>query len=229
MKPSILIVEDEKNLADSLAIIIGNEGLTVRILDKGLPAIEEFVKHDLLVLDLMLPDTSGFNVLKNIRAKNASYPIIIVSAKQDEEDIVEGLSLGADDYITKPFSVKELLLRIKRCLERKKLYATSGSHEPIVMISENLSIDFSTQTAITNEGKKVLTNQEAAVLSYLVQNEGRLVSRKELLEKTWGYNTEIETRTVDNFIVRFRKYFETDPHKPLHFVTKRGIGYVFKK
>ncbi|OFZ77359.1 MAG: hypothetical protein A3K03_04540 [Bdellovibrionales bacterium RIFOXYD1_FULL_44_7] len=226
-RASILLVEDEPNLSNSLSIILENEGFEVKALLCGRPVAAEFTRHDLTVLDLMLPDISGLEVLEAIRKTSPSHPVIILSAKNDEDDIVRGLSLGADDYVTKPFSIKELTTRIHRALERVDLYKNVKQASPVVKIGSKCSIDFAGHSAITMDGKISLTNQELNVLSYMISNEGRLVSRKELLEKTWGYSSGIETRTVDNFIARFRKYFEKNPKKPSHFITKRGTGYVF--
>lgn len=225
-KQKILIIEDEKNLAASLRIIFEAEGFEVKVSESGKEGLADFRNYELLVLDLMLPDIDGIEVLKAIREKDQKYPIIIVSAKSEEEDLILGLSSGADDYLTKPFLVRELVLKIKRIFERKALYENAVKNIKKEKIGE-WDIDFSTLVANTTEGEKKLTSQEGNLLLFLFQNKGRIVSRQELLEKVWGNSSEIETRTIDNFIVRFRKYFEKDTKKPVHFVTKRGVGYSF--
>lgn len=225
-KQKILIIEDEKNLAASLRIIFEAEGFEVKVCESGKEGLGHYQNYELLVLDLMLPDMDGMDVLLKIRERDQKYPIIIVSAKSEEEDLILGLSSGADDYLTKPFLVRELVLKIKRIFERKALYENVAKNLKQESIGP-YTIDFSTLVAQTTEGEKKLTSQEANLLLYLFQNKGRIVSRQELLEKVWGNSSEIETRTIDNFIVRFRKYFEKDSKNPMHFVTKRGVGYSF--
>ncbi len=226
-KQKILIIEDEKNLAASLRIIFEAEGFEVKVCESGHEGLSSYQNYELLVLDLMLPDMDGMDVLLKIRESDQKYPIIIVSAKSEEEDLIRGLSSGADDYLTKPFIVRELVLKIKRIFDRKALYENTAQNFKQESIG-TFKIDFSTLVAQTAEGDKKLTSQEANLLLYLFQNKGRIVSRQELLEKVWGNSSEIETRTIDNFIVRFRKYFEKDSKNPKHFMTKRGVGYSFE-
>lgn len=225
-KQKILIIEDEKNLAASLRIIFEAEGFEVKVCESGSEGLSHYQDYELLVLDLMLPDMDGMDVLLKIRESDQKYPVVIVSAKSEEEDLILGLSSGADDYLTKPFLVRELVLKIKRIFERKALYENTAKSFKQESIGTFI-IDFLTLVAQTTEGEKKLTSQEANLLLYLFQNEGRIVSRQELLEKVWGNSSEIETRTIDNFIVRFRKYFEKDSKNPKHFITKRGVGYSF--
>lgn len=225
-KQKILIVEDEKNLAASLRIIFEAEGFEVKVCESGNEGLSHYQEYELIVLDLMLPDMDGMDILLKIREKDQKYPVIIVSAKSEEEDLILGLSSGADDYLTKPFLVRELVLKIKRIFERKALYENAARNLKQEFIGSFI-INFSTLVAQTTEGEKKLTSQEANLLLYLFQNKGRIVSRQELLEKVWGNSSEIETRTIDNFIVRFRKYFEKDSKNPMHFMTKRGVGYSF--
>ncbi len=225
-KQKILIIEDEKNLAASLRIIFEAEGFEVKVSESGLEGLLHYKDYELLVLDLMLPDMDGIEILQKIRSDDQKYPVIIVSAKAEEEDLILGLSMGADDYLTKPFLVRELVLKIKRIFERKALYENVVKNIKKEKIGE-YDVDFTTLVAQTTEGEKSLTSQEANLLLFLFQNQGRIISRQELLEKVWGNSSEIETRTIDNFIVRFRKYFEKDTKNPMHFITKRGVGYSF--
>ncbi len=224
----IIIIEDESNISESLKLILEEESLQVTIFEKGLEGLQHWQNHDLMILDLMLPDTNGLYILKKIREVAPTYPILIVSAKSTEEDLIKGLELGADDYITKPFSVRELTLRIKRTLARKKLLLEKSTQEQKeYSFGNNFKINFSDLNAHTNMGNITLTTQEAEILQYLITNPNKLISRNELLEKIWGHSNHIETRTIDNFIVRFRKYFEKNPKKPTYFITKRGVGYIF--
>ncbi|OFZ48749.1 MAG: hypothetical protein A2381_05360 [Bdellovibrionales bacterium RIFOXYB1_FULL_37_110] len=230
MVNKILIIEDEKNISNSLKLILENEGFIVTIKELGTEGLACYSQHDLMILDLMLPDIDGIEVLKQIRKINLQYPILIVSAKTKEDDLVNGLSLGADDYITKPFSINELLMRIKRALQRQQLYEHKTNHTASQMKSYSFgknTIDFVNLKASTEQGERDLTSQEVQLLLVLFKNEGKIISRTSLMEEIWGHSRDIESRTIDNFIVRFRKYFEPDPKNPKHILTKRGQGYLF--
>jgi len=229
MVNKILIIEDENNISTSLKLILENEGFMVTTSEFGKEGLACYQKHDLMILDLMLPDIDGIEVLKQIRKVNLQYPILIVSAKTKEDDLVNGLSLGADDYITKPFSINELLMRIKRALQRQQLYENKSSDASLMKtysFGKN-TIDFTNLKASTEHGERELTSQEVQLLLFLFKNEGKIISRTSLLEEIWGHSRDIESRTIDNFIVRFRKYFEQDPKNPKHILTKRGQGYLF--
>jgi len=229
MVNKILIIEDEKNISTSLKLILENEGFIVTTSEYGKEGLAWYQKHDLMILDLMLPDIDGIEVLKQIRKVNLQYPILIVSAKTKEDDLVNGLSLGADDYITKPFSINELLMRIKRALQRQQIYKNVSSDASLMKsysFGKN-TIDFTNLRASTEHGERELTGQEVQLLLFLFKNEGKIISRTSLLEEIWGHSRDIESRTIDNFIVRFRKYFEHDPKNPKHILTKRGQGYLF--
>ncbi len=228
-KRKILLLEDEINLAQSLKIILTENDYEVTICHNGVEGLLTYNSCDLLLLDLMLPDMNGLDILKDIRKESSTYPILIISAKSTEDDLLTGLNLGADDYITKPFSVKELLLRIKRTFERLDVYAKKNLELNLenILFGEN-SIDVIKLEAQTLNGIIPLTRQEIEILSYLYENKNKVVSRGDLIKHIWGHNRDIESRTLDNFIVRFRKYFEKDPQSPIHFITKRGLGYQFK-
>lgn len=227
----ILVVEDEPEIARSLEILFTSEGLGPTVVPNGEVALACWSRHDLMLLDLMLPGIDGFEVLRQVRSADALFPVIIVSARASEEDVVEGLTLGADDYVTKPFSIRELMLRVRRTLARRPA-AGSGprrlaSVDEVVAIGEGLSVDFTRSRAFTTQGERALTAQEVAVLRYLTARAGQVCSRADLLQDVWGLNGRIESRTVDNFMVRFRKYFETNPRRPRHFLTLRGRGYMY--
>ena len=228
MSLRILIIEDEINIAQSLAIALEAEGLTATTCEFGRKGLELIANHDLLILDLMLPDIDGLEVLDAIREKDSKFPIIIVSAKSDEDDLVLGLMKGADDYLPKPFNIRELILKIKRALARLDISSTpTHNTENSFLICKNVQIFPSKLIAKTISTEIKITQLELRILKFFKENAGRIISRSELLEKTWGHNAEVETRTVDNFIVRFRKNFETNQKKPEHFITKRSAGYLY--
>ncbi|MGA7719576.1 MAG: response regulator transcription factor [Ignavibacteriaceae bacterium] len=224
----ILLVEDEETLAVGLEFNLTEEGYTVTWAKDGKVALEIFnsQEFDLIILDIMLPYINGFEVAKRVRKKSPQMPILILSARSGVEDRVKGLELGADDYLPKPFHLQELLLRIKGMLKRKMWYKDATSVQPVYSFGDN-KINFENLECNTKDSHLRLTQQEAMVLKYLIDNKGKIVSRKELIENVWHMNPEIETRTVDNFIVRLRKYFETDPSDPVYFKSIRGAGYMF--
>jgi DNA-binding response OmpR family regulator len=226
----ILLVEDEETLAVGLEFNLTEEGYTVTWAKDGKVALEIFnsQEFDLIILDIMLPYINGFEVAKRVRKKSPQMPILILSARSGVEDRVKGLELGADDYLPKPFHLQELLLRIKGMLKRKMWYKDATSVQPVYSFGDN-KINFENLECKTKDSHLRLTQQEAMVLKYLIDNKGKIVSRKELIENVWHMNPEIETRTVDNFIVRLRKYFETDPSDPVYFKSIRGAGYMFNE
>jgi DNA-binding response OmpR family regulator len=224
----ILLVEDEETLAVGLEFNLTEEGYLVVWAKDGKVALDLFYsqKFDLIILDIMLPYINGFEVAKKVREKSPQMPILILSARSGVEDRVKGLELGADDYLAKPFHLQELLLRINGMLKRKMWYKNAASVQPVYSFGDN-KINFENLECHTKDSQIRLTQQEAMVLKYLIENKGKIVSRKELIEKVWHMNPEIETRTVDNFIVRLRKYFEPDPSSPVFFKSIRGAGYMF--
>ncbi len=222
----ILVVEDEPEIARSLEILLTQEGFGATLVDSGEAAVARYAGHDLMLLDLMLPGISGFEVLRQVRAADALFPVIIVSARSAEEDVVEGLTLGADDYVTKPFSIRELMLRVRRTLALHRRVPRENVDE-IVTIGDRFRVNFTQSTAVTALGERPLTAQETAVLRYLTARPRQVCSRADLLQNVWGLQGHIESRTVDNFMVRFRKYFEPNPQRPRHFLTLRARGYLF--
>jgi len=229
-RSNILLVEDEQSLAIGLEYNFSEEGYSVTIAKDGREAIEIFEKDqfDLIVLDIMLPYFDGFEIAKVVRKKNPQIPILFLSAKANPEDKLKGLELGADDYLTKPFHLEELLLRIKGMLKRKAWYSTSTASNPIFKLGDN-EINFETLTCKSPKGTVRFTQNEIMVLKYLIDNKGKIVSREELLANVWNINPEIETRTVDIFISRLRKYLEIDPSKPVFIKSVRGAGYILEE
>ncbi|MBN1103594.1 MAG: response regulator transcription factor [Deltaproteobacteria bacterium] len=232
----ILVVEDETHLAEGLKLNLTLEGYEVRIAPDGNSALQKWKEWqpDLIVLDIMLPQIDGLSVLRNIRLEDERVPILILSAKGDSEHRVKGFSYGVDDYLAKPFNLEEFLLRVKRLLTRfswsrgaADANRNSTTSVPRVYRFGGNWIDFESLNAHGPSGRIGLTDQEARLLRLFVVNRGKPLSRRKLLEIGWGYPRGTTTRTVDNFIVRFRKYFEADPKKPVYFRSLRSVGYVF--
>ncbi len=225
-QPPVLLVEDEPHIALGLIYNLQEEGYQVSHVESG----EEALKHlereacALLILDLMLPGIDGLEVCRQIRARDPELPILILTARDADHDRVAGLSEGADDYLTKPFNLKEFLLRVKALLRRSNWQPQTQNS--LYRFGAN-SIDLRNQQAVTSGGKLQLTELEMKMLSLFFANEGEILSRGELLKTVWGMAPDTETRTLDNFVVRIRKYFEPDPAKPVHFLTVRGRGYRF--
>ncbi|OQX95635.1 DNA-binding response regulator [candidate division KSB1 bacterium 4572_119] len=224
----ILLVEDEETLAVGLEYNLTEEGYHVVWAQDGRKALQLFktAEFDLIILDIMLPYFDGFEVARQIRKNSPEIPILMLTARSHINDKVQGLAMGADDYMTKPFHLQELLLRVKGMLKRKMWYKQVSTDQPVYVFGEN-EINFENFQATAKGQAFQLTAHEAMVLKYLIQNKGKIVSRKELLEEVWNISSEIETRTVDNFIVRLRKYFEPDPAKPIYIKSVRSAGYMF--
>jgi two-component system, OmpR family, alkaline phosphatase synthesis response regulator PhoP len=221
-------VEDELNLARPLQFNLEQEGYEVRLTPSGKEALNLHGREyfDLIILDLMLEEIDGFEVARQIRQKDQRLPILMLTARSTVQDRIRGLELGADDYITKPFHLAELLLRVERMLERATWYAGAASSARQISIA-GYSVDLDKLSGMGPHGPLQLTALEANLLQALASQPNRVFSRGELLEKVWGYHSEVETRTVDNFIVRLRKYFEAEPDQPRHFVSLRGKGYMY--
>ena len=224
----ILLVEDDPHLAKGLQFNLEREGYEVFLVDNGASALDQLREKDfdLIVLDLMLPGLGGLEVARTIRETNIRFPILMLTAKSSKKDREIGLEAGADDYLTKPFHLPELLLRIKGILRRSEWYKEPVHDQDIFRFSK-MWINFRTGKVKGVDGEFYLTTKEALVMKLLVGKKGDVVSREELLEKVWGYDPQTETRTVDNFISRLRKYFEKRPQKPVHILTVREKGYQF--
>ena len=224
----ILLVEDEETLAIGLEYNLTEEGFDVKWAKNGREAIEfyESDKFDLVILDIMLPYIDGFEIAERIRSSDPKLPILMLTAKTEKADRIKGFEKGVDDYVTKPFHLDELLLRVKGMLKRKSWYNTASSKQPIYKFGKN-EINFDNLICKCEAEEVRLTQLEAMMLKYFVEKEGEIVTRKELLENIWHLNPDIETRTVDIFIARLRKYFESDPSNPIYFKSVRGVGYTF--
>jgi DNA-binding response OmpR family regulator len=220
----ILIVEDEKAMADGLKDNFEYEGFEVLVAPDGETGLRYAAdrKPDLILLDVMLPKKSGFDVCKELRLTGIATPVIMLTARGQEIDKVVGLELGADDYITKPFSVRELLSRVKAVLRRSGAEKRGGSGSCTI---GRLTVDFSRYAAADADGSVDLSHKEFELLKYFVEHAGQIVHRDQLLDQVWGYDIYPNSRTVDNFIVRLRKKIETNPAKPEHLLTVHGFGY----
>ncbi len=235
-KRRILVVEDEAHLAEGLKLNLSLKGYDVMIATNGVSALQTWKdwRPELIVLDIMLPGIDGLSVLQHIRLEDERLPILILSARSDTEDKIKGFSYGVDDYLVKPFHLEEFLLRVERLMTRGSwnqaeigLDEDSLSGIPRIYKFGNNRIDFETLTAHGQSGEIQLTEQEAKLLKLFIANRGRPLSRRKLLHIGWGYAKGTSTRTVDNFIVRFRKYFEMNPKKAIYFKSLRSVGYIF--
>ena len=222
----ILFVEDEENIRNVVKLNLEMEGYEVVDTDNGKEAVQlsQEQHFDLLILDVMLPEMSGFEICEQVRLSNTSVPIIFLTAKDASQDRIMGLKKGADDYLTKPFSLEELLLRVQNLLKRSNKQAAEESE--IFKFGSN-EVNFSTFEAKGNQGSFMLTKKEAMLLKLLVERRNEVVSRNQILQFVWGYDVFPSTRTIDNFILSFRKYFEDNPHEPKYFLSIRCVGYKF--
>lgn len=223
---TIYLVEDEKSLADLIRFNLEMEEYTVHVFENGLTAFNaktQLATADLVILDVMLPGKSGFEICKELRSISA-VPILFLSAKGTTEDRIQGLKLGANDYLPKPFDLEELLLRVS-ILTKKSEKST-----PLIkyVIAEQ-TINFETYEVINNQHHQVLmlSKKEIELLKLFIENENKVVSRDEILDRLWGKDQFPTARTIDNYILTFRKLFEQDPKNPLYFHSIRGVGYKF--
>lgn len=228
-KANILIIEDELNLHEALKLNLEMEGYEVTSAFDGNEALKkvENAYFDLIIMDIMLPELDGISVTESIRVHNNEVPILMLSAKNTPADKVLGLKKGADDYLTKPFNLDELLIRVSKLIEKNKRLQVKESIGDQYKFGNNL-IDFKAQDAITWNGQHVdLSKKEAMLLKLLIENKGEVVTREKILQVVWGYNVYPTTRTIDNFILSFRKYFEEDSRNPVYFHSVRGVGYKY--
>ena len=226
MKERILIIEDEVDLVKGLKMNLVDEGYEVDYALDGKEGLEKALgeKQDLILLDIMLPGIDGLEICKELRRNKIGIPILMLTAKGEEIDKVIGLEIGADDYISKPFSIRELLARIKAHLRREN---RNVEMVPGVFQLGSIKIDFDQFKIIRLEGEIDLTSLEVEVLRYLIGQDGKVVSRDDLLNKIWGYEKYPTTRTIDNHILKLRKKIEIDPNHPRHILTVYGGGYRF--
>lgn len=228
-KASILLVEDEEHLHETLKLNLELEGYEVSSAFNGTEALKKVGNEyfDLIIMDIMLPEIDGISVTESIRINHNEVPILILSAKNTGSDRVLGLKKGADDYLTKPFNLEELFLRIEKLIEKNKKLQEKETVVDNYEFGGN-QIDFKAQDAIAWNGERIeLSRKEAMLLKLLVENKGEVVTREKILQVVWGYNVYPTTRTIDNFILSFRKYFEQDSRNPRHFHSVRGVGYKY--
>ncbi len=222
------MVEDEDHIRENLKLNLELEDYEVVAVNNGSKAIKIFKEQrfNLVILDVMMPEMDGFDVCEQIRLEDMDTPILFLTAKDTSQDKIQGLKTGADDYMTKPFNLEELLLRIKNLLKRSSLSQGKGEEYKEYSFGDN-KINFITYEAIGVNGTHKLTNKELKLLKLLIDRKGEVVSRQHILQSVWGYDVFPSTRTIDNFILAFRKYFEPDPKNPVYFHSIRGVGYKF--
>src|SRR5579863_9774526 len=232
----VLIVEDERHLADGLRFNLEAEGYQVELAETGESALQSLSEQpdgfDVVVLDVMLPGKDGFTVMSEMRQAGQYVPTLMLTARGHPDDVLQGFAAGADDYLTKPFDLAILIARIGGLLRRREWAARSNvpaspSVAEDVFAFGDKSVDFNRLELRVREQVFPLTLMELGVLRYLIQHEGKPVSRKKMLEDVWGLHEDTDTRAIDNFIVRLRRYIEDDPGSPQHLLTVRGVGYRF--
>ena len=237
----LLVVEDEAHLAQGLRFNLEQEGYTVQVVGSGEEALDRLLKnkeeYDALVLDVMLPGKDGFTVARALRDARNYIPLLMLTARSRPEDVLQGFESGADDYLPKPFILSILIARVKSLLRRKTWEhgVAKPSAKPAAPVADSPDtfrfgdkvVDFENLVLQTGKEAVQLTLMESELLRYLVQNAGHPVSRKAILENVWDLQEDTDTRAIDNFVVRLRKYIEKEPSAPLHLVTVRGLGYKF--
>jgi DNA-binding response OmpR family regulator len=228
----VLIVEDEQHLADGLRFNLEAEGYVVEVADTGEEALELLGEQsrpfDVVVLDVMLPGMDGFEVVSEMRRARHFVPTLMLTARGRPEDVLQGFAAGADDYVSKPFELSILMARIRGLLRRREwLGPPSVEPAPVSFTFGDKSVDFDLLEIRVRGQVFPLTLMETNVFRYLIEREGRPVSRKAMLEEIWGLREDTDTRPIDNFIVRLRRYIEDDPAHPRHLLTVRGVGYRF--
>lgn len=227
-QPRILLAEDDLTLRRTVKLNFEREGWFVIEAENGEEALQMAKEHylDAAVLDVMMPKMDGLEVCQALRVEGSELPVLFLTAKNEGVDRVEGLKAGGDDYLGKPFHLEELLLRVKRLIRTTQ--SAGEAMESIYTFGEGCRIDFDGYEITTRDGTVTsITKREASLLRLLISRTNQVVSREEILKIVWGYSAFPKTRTIDNFIVAFRKYFEVDPKKPEHFTSVRGVGYRF--
>jgi two-component system alkaline phosphatase synthesis response regulator PhoP len=226
---NILLVEDEENLHEALKLNLEMEGYSITSAYDGTAALKAIANEyfDLIIMDIMLPGIDGISITETVRVNANEVPILILSAKNSSADRVLGLKKGADDYLTKPFNLEELLLRVSKLIQKNKKLTVKETVADLYEFGNN-KIDFKAQEATNWNGQNIpLSKKEVMLLKLLIENKGEVVTREKILQVVWGYNVYPTTRTIDNFILSFRKYFEPDSRNPKHFHSVRGVGYKY--
>jgi two-component system alkaline phosphatase synthesis response regulator PhoP len=228
MKKHILIVEDEEHLADALSHNLQFEGYATTHAADGEEGLKlaQTIQFDLVILDIMMPKLDGIAVCKRLRASGNTVPILFLTAKSSDADRLLGLKIGADDYLAKPFLLEELILRIQGIFRRQEWYGEPPERQEVVSFGDN-TINFRTFEASAKGRTIDLTEKECMLMKLLVERQNQVVSREEILERVWGYRFSTSSRTIDNFIVRLRRYFEDNPKSPRYIQSIRGVGYRF--
>lgn len=226
-KKHILLAEDEEHLSKTIRLNLELEGYAVTTADNGIEALKNFRKDTfhLIILDVMLPEMNGFDVCEQIRHENTIVPILFLTAKGSGSDKIQGLKLGADDYLTKPFNLEELLLRVRILIKRSNPEKEDKSMESYSFGGNE--VNFITYEINGINGRTELSKREIALLKLLIERKGEVVSREEILDTVWGTDVYPSSRTIDNYILAFRKYFEKNQRDPVHFHSIRGVGYKF--
>ena len=231
----ILVVEDEQHLAEGLRYNLEAEQYDVDVVDNGEEALKRLTadspRYDVVILDVMLPGIDGFGVVAELRQQRRFVPVLMLTARGRSEDVLRGFGAGADDYLPKPFELPILLTRVQGLLRRHEWFRQAAAAQTPPVAAQfsfrNKSIDFEQLEVRVGEKRMPLTLMEAALLRYLAQHEGTPVSREAILEAVWGLRDDTDTRAIDNFVVRLRRYIEDDPTSPRHLQTVRGVGYRF--
>jgi two-component system alkaline phosphatase synthesis response regulator PhoP len=225
----ILLAEDEEHLQEALKLNLEMEGYEVTVVGDGLAVLKEVEAQyfDLIIMDIMMPELDGISTIQAIRLNHREVPILILSAKNASADRVTGLKTGADDYLTKPFNLEELLLRVEKLIRRNQQIQQKQTTSEVYSFGKN-RIDFKAQSAVNYKGETIaLSKKEVMLLQLLTENANQVVTREKILRVVWGYQVYPTTRTIDNFILSFRKYFEPDSRNPVYFHSIRGAGYRF--
>lgn len=229
MANRVLLVEDEENLRSTIRLNLEMEGYDVTEAKDGKIAFDTFrsAHFDLIILDVMLPEIDGYTLCQKIRLENTEVPVIFLTAKGASDERVQGLKLGADDYLAKPFNLEELLLRVSKLVKRKNQKPESRIQNQNYKFGK-CEINFLTFDIIGRDGNKIaISKREIQLLKLLIERKNEVVSREDILRTVWEYDVYPSTRTIDNYIVSFRKYFEKNPREPKHFFSVRGVGYKF--
>jgi two-component system alkaline phosphatase synthesis response regulator PhoP len=222
----LIVVEDEKNLANAISDNLELEGFAVEIIDHGTRALERIRESapSLVLLDVMLPGLDGFSICEQLRAEDNQVPILFLTAKSENDDRVRGMQAGGDDFLTKPFDLRELILRVHAILRRTRWYDAPSEAGNQLVLGET-TIDFAGFTVRTKDREVSLSSKETMILRFLAEHSGEVVSRADIIDRVWGYDAFPTTRTIDNFIVRLRRVIEPDARNPRFIHTIRGIGY----
>ncbi len=231
MSQRILLVEDEENLRSTIRLNLDLEGYNVTEARDGKIALDTFrsAHFDLIILDVMLPEMDGYTLCRKIRMENTQVPVLFLTAKGSSDERVQGLKLGADDYLAKPFNLQELLLRVSNLVKRGAKNQESRIQNQLYKFGEN-EINFLTYEIKPVKGnKQTISKREIHLLKLLIEKKNEVVSREDILKNVWEYDVYPSTRTIDNYIVNFRKYFEKNPREPKYFFSVRGVGYKFSE